>query len=121
MAEIDYAPFEAEAAENRQRFMEQLEEANLDEAEARAAMRRFEDKVLEKRDKFARKASVKVFTQALFVLAKEHGESLEMFVSSRGTNRLISFNPEVVGEGPMNPIMRLGLASYVYKQVKKSV
>jgi len=121
MAKIDYTEFEKEAEENRMRFMEQLEEANLDEDAARAALSRFEDKVLKKRDEFTREAEVRAFTEALYALAKLHGETLELFVSSRGNNRLISFNPEVVGNGLHNPMMRLGLAAYVYKQVKKSV
>lgn len=120
---IDYTEFEEQVRVKREEVVTMLAGSDCDlDAEERAShLADFETQMERQREKFELRTRAKSFAMALCDLAEEHGHVLEMFVTSCDGHRMISFNPKVVSHGPLNPILRLGLATYVYEAVKENI
>ena len=74
-------------------------------------------KVLELFTPEKRDALVKEALNTIINAPAKYGVALEMWVQSAGNIRTISFSNEVAGHGPLNPIIRLGFASFIAKSV----
>jgi len=107
--------FEAKALEKRQELLNALAaDEDLDDVERGKHMADFEEKVQTKRSEILK---VVALHDDLIACAAKHGVALEMWVQSAGIHRTISFSNEVAGHGPLNPIIRLGFASFIAKSV----